>query len=581
MLVAHIIALGYAAGIHAPRVDEPVHLAAGVAHWRTGEVIQDIGNPPLVGLVAAIPCAMTDSVELDPLPRTFDRSLDRRFVTGAGTDIFHLVTIARWMLAPFSILGACICYSWARDLYGGNAALLAAALWCSNPDILANGHVIACDLASAACVIAAAYSFWIWLRRPTLIGAVVTGIVIGVAQLSKMVAIILYPIGVAVWLMARARSKSGTGGTFGTIAISRERVQSCLRECMQLVTMSCCSAIAINCGYGFQGTGRPLGELVNAAHRTNTSEEWRADLSDNSGDTGISNGGLWSTVPIVLPSSYWRGIVAVSDVARHPYRSMYLGGKWYEIGPWYYYLFAMLVKMPLGLLILVGLTAALPFIDARRSAGWFNESCLLVPCVTILVFVSGAVGVRFYRYLLPALPFIFIWVSKVGMYLPQIRKISPLRQRVISVVSGSAFGWAVVSSLWIYPHSMSYFNEMAGGPTRGHAHLIDDSIDWGQDLLLLKKWLDVHPEVKPLHLAYRGGVDPRLAGVEFVTVPKHEPAPGWHALGVTCLRGGCSDTSRRDEYLYFLRLQPTAMIGYSIYVYHVTLEDVNRLRDIE
>ena len=38
---------------------------------------------------------------------------------------------------------------------------------------------------------------------------------------------------------------------------------------------------------------------------------------------------------------------------------------------------------------------------------------------------------------------------------------------------------AVGSSLAIYPHSLSYFNELAGGPTKGHYHLIDSNIDWG------------------------------------------------------------------------------------------------------
>ena len=61
---------------------------------------------------------------------------------------------------------------------------------------------------------------------------------------------------------------------------------------------------------------------------------------------------------------------------------------------------------------------------------------------------------------------------------------------------------------------MSYFNEAAGGPRRGHEHLLDSNIDWGQDLFLLKRWADRHTEARPLAVAYHGLIDP--SSVELV-----------------------------------------------------------------
>jgi hypothetical protein len=46
-------------------------------------------------------------------------------------------------------------------------------------------------------------------------------------------------------------------------------------------------------------------------------------------------------------------------------------------------------------------------------------------------------------------------------------------------------GWLVASSLWIYPHSLSYFNEAIGGPLNGAEHLLGSNLDWGQDLRYL------------------------------------------------------------------------------------------------
>jgi len=98
--------------------------------------------------------------------------------------------------------------------------------------------------------------------------------------------------------------------------------------------------------------------------------------------------------------------------------------------------------------------------------------------------------------------------------------------------------------------------------------------DWGQDLLYLKRWLDDHPEAKPLSLAlWMPLIDPALAGIDHVGPPPRDaPRPGWHAISVNEIHadGG--------GYLYFLQLRPVASAGYSILIYHVTLEEARRLR---
>jgi len=72
--------------------------------------------------------------------------------------------------------------------------------------------------------------------------------------------------------------------------------------------------------------------------------------------------------------------------------------------------------------------------------------------------------------------------------------------------------WQVGESFAVRPNYLAYFNELAGGPSRGYQHLVDSSLDWGQDLPALKTWLEAHPKIvdgKPLYLAYFGTADPR------------------------------------------------------------------------
>lgn len=48
----------------------------------------------------------------------------------------------------------------------------------------------------------------------------------------------------------------------------------------------------------------------------------------------------------------------------------------------------------------------------------------------------------------------------------------------------------ITSSLTLFPHHLAYFNEIAGGPTNGHKHLLGSNLDWGQDLLFLRAWMN-------------------------------------------------------------------------------------------
>ncbi len=79
-------------------------------------------------------------------------------------------------------------------------------------------------------------------------------------------------------------------------------------------------------------------------------------------------------------------------------------------------------------------------------------------------------------------------------------------------------GWAadlvsyVQQHVWIYPHSMSCFNELAGGPQNGDKYLLDSNLDWGQDVFYLKRWWEQHPEDAPLNTLFTNSYGARLLG---------------------------------------------------------------------
>ena len=61
-----------------------------------------------------------------------------------------------------------------------------------------------------------------------------------------------------------------------------------------------------------------------------------------------------------------------------------------------------------------------------------------------------------------------------------------LRVSLALVVMGALVG-SICSSLSVYPHSLSYFNELSGGPFAGDQHLLGSNYDYGQNLVLLSQ----------------------------------------------------------------------------------------------
>jgi hypothetical protein len=354
------------------------------------------------------------------------------------------------------------------------------------------------------------------------------------------------------------------------------------------------SIFIVNVAYLFEGSFRPLGSFEFHSTTLNGIQP----EPNNPHRLGNRFSGTWlESLPIALPANYVQGI----DTQKWDFeRKMpsYLCGEWQEGGWWYYYLVALAIKLPLGTWLLFWLAVGVSTLVAGYSAARQDETALLLPAIALLTLVSSQTGFSIHsRYVLPVLPFAFVWISKVG------RCVS-IRQWSVAILVAMALFWSVGSSLWYYPHSLSYFNELIDGPTRGHEHLLDSNIAWGQDLYFLKQWYDSHPNARPFHLAYFGLIDPRMVGIEFAIPPagpistaaravgfssKSGPLPGWYAIDVNHLHGarliaadGHGDwmylATNNHDVSYFQSLSPVTRAGYSIYIYHVTLEEANRVR---
>lgn len=81
-------------------------------------------------------------------------------------------------------------------------------------------------------------------------------------------------------------------------------------------------------------------------------------------------------------------------------------------------------------------------------------------------------------------------------------------------------GWQVVTSARVAPAYMAYGNELWGGPLRVHRYLSDANVDWGQQLIAVKRYIDEH-HVTKCWFAYfpDGAIEPQDYGVHCGRLP--------------------------------------------------------------
>jgi hypothetical protein len=592
-------------------VDEAGHLVAGISHWTTGTYSMYRVNPPLARMLAVIPVFLLhpNTQGIQPTPALGERAEWRcanQFALDNAPRYLDILFLARLAGIFWSCLGGWLVYRWGCELYSYRAGLLGLVLWCFDPNVLANAQMVTPDVPATVAGFAATYCFWRYLRQPSWSSALLTGLVLGIAELTKFTLLYLYALWPLLWLIQRYLDRRDAGPTDRRDAGPTDRRdagptdrrdagptgQAAISFWQQVwhgLAMVGVSVGVINLGYEFQDTGKPLGQYVFGS-RTLGGEAPK-DVSYGVLPINRFKDHWYGAIPVPVPSEFLAGIDRQKVDFEQRLQS-YLHGQWQRGGWWYYYLYGLAVKMPLGVLALVVWGLILTLIGHASSGRLVEECFVWLPVLTVLVLVSSQTGFNHHlRYVLPIFPFAFLGAGKLAHFFSRQRWKPGLLVLVLVL-------WSIIGTIRIHPHYLSYFNEAVGGPQHGYEHLVDSNIDWGQDLLFLKSWLDQHPEAHPLGLAYFNIIDPRVVGISFSLPPpgpgetnpvqdQFGPRPGYYALDVNFVCGasfpaidgqGHSHFIFLHQYEYFQHFQPIAKAGYSIFIYHITLPEANAVR---
>lgn len=520
LLIVFFLLVTTAAGTKSATYDESVHIFSGWRILTQGDFSTNHEHPPLMKALAALPLvAMGVNPPRTAMKREADEwSVAHDFVYHAN-DGDRILRAARLPIALMAVAMAYFVYRFAGSTLGPFGGLTALTLLVFEPNILAHSGLVTTDLGSTAFTFFTFAAFVTWLRTRKRSWILGTGVLFGLALLTRFTAVLLVPILVIC----------------GALHVYLESKGRWRALAMALLAIGLAGVLVLNLGYGFHGTFSTLRSFTPESQRFHAYAAGAA-------------GGL----PLPLPLEYVRGFDHAEASGQRWWA--YLFGEYSQTGWRYYYLAALAVKTPLPLLLLT--LAGLVFWMRTGKAPVKPLDAMLpqIPLfVTLFAFtLSGNLKNIGLRYLLPVYPFMCL----IAALVTRIDIRAPWRARVVCV----ALAWQLGIALWIYPDYLAFFNLTVGGPSRGAEVLLDSNLDWGQDLKGLGRYLH-DQKIDKIYVDYFGRACLRYYGVK--STPDFEG--GSIAVSATNLKGVYAED--KDRYRFLWSQTPKAVIGRSIFVY--------------
>ncbi len=549
--------------------DESAHIPAGLYHLETGRMEAYRVNPPLPRMIAAMPLlANRPDIQWKTYSSPYTRSeyeFAEVWASQTQSELRRQLLWSRSTVLLFFALGLWSIWRWTDTLYGRSAAWLATAMWLVSPDIITYSAVVAPDLPAAGSGLFCGYHFWCWLRKSQRPFPWIVAATVALAMLCKFSWLYLFLFlptitlthDTAKWFKRRSEVRQSPATWLG-------------QDTANLILSFLLTLLIINGVYGFDGSFTWLGDYEFISTSLAGSELPRGEVGNR-----FSAGPL-GDIPVPLPKQMVLGL----DYLRWEFeRGMpcYLNGVWQDRGWWYFYLYAMAVKIPLGFLALIAIGAISLVADIfRRRTRSDQEWLPLLIAVSFVALVSSQTGFTHHvRYVLPAFGFLFIVASRTLVVLPE---------RVGKVAAVALLSGAVSYQLMHPGLSHSFFNGFAGGPNNGWRHLGLSNVDWGQSTWRMVDWIANHPEKRPLTVLFhsrRGEPDRLVDDFKDVSTELHlqtrinplsvRPAtPGWFLLS--------SHQLTLNENRYFREQEIIDQPYPDMILFHITTEDWSEVK---
>lgn len=515
-----------------PTFDEPAHLLGGQSYWERGDFRLQPENGNLSQRLVALPFVLRGTPFPDD-PEAWEsahvwvfqlRFFEARTPAEVQRDLFT----ARLVPVALSALLCVLAFGAARRAFGDTAALLTLLLCATSPNVLAHGTLTTSDMPLTLALFGETLLLWWVLHDLRARSVALSALGLGLLIATKHSFVLIFPIAAALVLVRLA-----SPAPFARRTGARRLLPLALVVAVHAVV----SWVVVWAFYGFRfsafaGAGRFY-------------EPWDKILA-GSGLVGAVAGALRDAQ--LLPEALLYGVAVV---AYRLERFGYLAGTTTDDGNVLFYPVAFLLKTPAPLvaLLLVGVVGLVMRADGQRAqtAELARRLYPLAPHVTLVVvvvgFAMGSAANMGLRHILPAYPALFVLAGAAVLAAERARAMR-------FVVATLAVGFTLLS-LANHPRHLAYFNPPVG---RDHAWrwLVDSSLDWGQALPELVRWLDDNPTEERQYLAFFGAALPERYGVRATRLPGlyippdfsiERLEPGRYIISATSLAGVTDPTA--------------------------------------
>lgn len=447
-------------------IDEACHIYSGYRYWTKADFGMNPEHPPLVKLLAALPL-LRMHLNVPQPPQAFFKNSE--FLGGSeflySNDADAILFRSRVAVSLLAIALALLVFAASYEMFGARAAFIALLLCIFEPNIVAHGAFVTTDVAMAMFLLAAVYTFYRYVKKPSAARLAVAAVVAGLTLTAKHSGILLCPILILLAIAEIVRSAKAGERTSGPLR------KTVFRFVVALIVIAVVGLGILWSAYGFRFAARPAGLVM-----TPSLQQYTAQLEHH----GFAAKAIMTAAHHhLLPEAYLFGLADVENAPR--YLNSYLFGRLYPHGQWFYFPAVFVIKSTLGFLLLLLL---FPVAIALCNENYLREFLFLgiPPAIYFLVAMASGFNIGV-RHILPIYPFLLILAAFVAGEL--LRK-----NRVWAAVAIALIAFHVISSARAFPNDLAYANEMWGGPANTYKILTNSNVDWGQQLKATRKYLD-------------------------------------------------------------------------------------------
>ena len=552
-----------------PVVDEIPHIGAGYSYVVQHSYQFNPEHPPLakdLAGLALLPLHLNQTAFSQkyaanwPTDVNGEWNFGRALIFQTGNDAITLIRVAKLPMLLFFIISAWIIFVWTKKIFGDKPALLATFLFSFTPTIIVHSRLVTTDVALLAGVMASLYFFVHYLENQSTKNFWLAVIVFGFGQLTKFSAFLLIPLVVflaILWAYANQQRLSG------------------------MIRMAWKAILIIVFSFAF--VVGPIYQL----HLLNYSgQKQKADATVILGSYGnriFADSVIWaSDKPFLRPfAQYGLGVLMIFQRNVGGNQTYFLGNVYQTAVKSYFpVVYALKEPIPFLILFVVAIMGFFTYVRSREKnfkywiRNHFAETALFAWAIFYWATSINAnlnIGIR---HLIPVYGATAILVAgQLSVLYEHVKA-----KRAYLAFVGIMCSWLLAETIMVFPYYLTYFNEFAGGPAGGHRYVVDSNLDWGQDLKRLSDWVDTN-NIKKISLDYFGWADPSYylgnkavwirngkytSAKEFL---RDNPAGGYIAVSATFYQ---QSIATDKNYSWLSEYQPIAIVGNSIFVWHIT-----------